>query len=66
MSRECQHLHFDTSQPAGNGYIRCADCGRGIPIEHAFGILEERIAYLEQIWKAHMYGTPIEPVEDDA
>lgn len=58
--KDCPHSHFDMTQPMGNGYVRCADCGRGIPIEKVACLLADRIEDLEQRFDAHMLGKPIE------
>ena len=49
---ECPHEHFDMMQPMGNGYIRCSDCGKGIPIERAMLSLDRRITVLEEFMGA--------------
>jgi ribosomal protein S26 len=46
--RECSHERFDFSQPSGNGYVRCADCGKSIPVERALIGIDRRIMRLEK------------------
>lgn len=53
---QCLHEHFDMDQPMGNGYIRCADCGRGVPVERAMLSLDKRIRRLEKLFRVHMTG----------
>lgn len=46
--KHCDHENLDFEEGRGNGYIRCADCGKSIPIENGIKMLARRVRELEQ------------------
>ena len=48
MANECLHEHIDMTKPTGPGYVRCADCGKSIPVERALLSLDRRITRIER------------------
>lgn len=54
MVKQCEHKHFDFTQTSGNGFVRCADCGKSIPVERALTSLDERVRRLEKFMRAEI------------
>lgn len=48
MASECFHEHIDMASPTGPGYVRCADCGKSVPVERALLSLDRKIAFLHE------------------